>query len=54
MYLDIYDIYTLEDAYYVQETVIHMEEDASLIYIDGITPGWAHLQEKNLSMMKLK
>lgn len=35
-----------EDAYYVQETVIHMAEDASLIYIDGITPGWAPTGEK--------
>lgn len=35
-----------EDAYYVQETVIHMEEGASLVYVDGITPGWAPTGEK--------
>lgn len=35
-----------EDAYYMQETVIHMEEHASLVYIDGITPGWAPTGEK--------
>lgn len=35
-----------EDAYYVQETVIHMKEDSSLTYIDGITPGWAPTGEK--------
>ena len=35
-----------EDAYYIQETEIHMEEDASLIYMDGITPGWAPTGEK--------
>lgn len=35
-----------EDARYVQETEIHMEEDSSLIYIDGITSGWAPTGEK--------
>lgn len=35
-----------EDACYVQETVIHMEDNASLVYVDGITPGWAPTGEK--------
>ena len=35
-----------EDAYYVQDTRIDMTENASLVYIDGITSGWAPTGEK--------
>jgi urease accessory protein len=30
-----------EGARFIQETVVHMEEGASLFYSDSITPGWA-------------
>lgn len=44
-----------KDACYNQETTIYMEEDASLVYIDGITPGWASTGEKfTYDTVKLK
>ena len=44
-----------KDACYNQETTIHMAQDASLVYIDGITPGWASTGEKfTYDTVKLK
>lgn len=35
------DLLPYKDAKYTQKTVINMKEDATLLYLDGVTSGWS-------------